>query len=176
MSELTDFSSPPRGTVSDPAFHGSNRRSPERLSVVPKHTALAVAALGLEPGAQYPKFLTPQQRPCLPPWENPAAVSCGSEGSRPFTHPGSRPPSRPAAHAGGRRGPGRKRSPAATPAPWSSRLVGRGPSGRSPPAPPAAPPAAPPLPARGRSRSAAGLGPRAPGEAGSLSRPQFPHP
>lgn len=64
----------------------------------------------------------------------------GVAGSRALTHPGSTPPSRPAAHAGGRRGPGCKRSCAATPAPWSSRLPRRRASGGVPRAEPAAPP------------------------------------
>lgn len=96
--------------------------------------------LGLGNGsvAGFPGSPSPGQRPCPTTPREPG--SGGREGSRPLTHPGSRPPSRPAAHAGGRRGPRRKRSPAATPAPSSSRFVGLRPSGSCRRSEPAAPP------------------------------------
>lgn len=133
---------PPCGAISEPSFHGSKSQGPERLTVAPNHIAWAVAESGFETRAHFLGFLTPWQRLCGTRRENPVAEEPGAEGSRHFTHPGSRPPSRCAAHAGGRQGPGRKRSPAATWTPWSARLARRGLSGRAralrqePPAPP----------------------------------------
>lgn len=136
---------PPCGAIGEPPFHGSKSRGPERLTAAPNHIAWAVAASRFEAGAHFLRFLTPWQRLCGTRRENLAAEEPGAGGSRHFTHPGSRLPSRCAAHAGGRQGPGRKRSPAATRTPWSARLARRGLSGRAralrpePPAPPRQP-------------------------------------
>lgn len=155
-----DFSSP-CGAVSAPPFHESKNRGPERLGTLGLgqwHSGWVSRVSAARGGAPAPHPARAGQR-----------RGRGPEGCRPLTHPGSRPPSRLAAHAAGRRGPGRKRSPAGTPAPWSSRLAGRLLSGRRSALQPCPAPCLAPVGGAARPRGvgtrpepSAGLGPLTP--------------